>query len=215
MNPPNRTRSDGGPTPPSRRECLIQNACQLFSEAGFEGTTVRQIARQCGITEAAIYKHFDSKKHLYEEVIHSKSHQHQIAAHLKAKRGEGDIEGVLYTVARHILDTARNDPELIRMLLFSSLEGFRSSTLLYKEFRQPYILFLREELKERMVAGEIREVNPFITSRCFVGMVMDCALNVELWNNLESTTYSAENVMHNNVPIFAKGLRVDGSAPGA
>jgi AcrR family transcriptional regulator len=194
-----------------RRDSLIATATVLFAKQGFEGTTVRQIARHCGITEAAIYKHFDNKEHLYEEVIHSKSRQHQINQYLEGKRGVGSIEDALYTVARHILETARSDPALVRMLLYSSLEGFRGSTLLYKEFRQPYIQFLREELKDRMASGEIREVNHFITSRCFVGMVMDCALNVELWNNLESTTYTAETVMHNNVPIFASGLQKSGT----
>ena len=44
------------------------------------------------------------------------------------------------------------------------------------------------------------------TAMQYGGMVMDCALNVELWNNLESTSYSADNVINNNVPIFARGL---------
>lgn len=198
-------RSDS--TVPNRRQCLIEISSRLFAEQGFPGTTIRQIARECGITEAAIYKHFDSKVHLYEEVILSKSRQHEITEYLEAQGELADVEDVLRTVATHILSTARKDPELIRMLLYSSLEGFRSSTLLYKEFRQPYINYLREELKARKASGEIREINHFISSRCFVGMVMDCALNVELWNKLESTVYTADAVIDNNVPIFAQGLR--------
>ena len=200
---------------PSRRQCLIETASRLFAEQGYEGTTIRQIARNCGVTEAAIYNHFEGKVHLYEEVIRHKSHQHEIRMFL-SEQGELDtMEAVLFTVARHILGTARQDPDLIRMLLYSSLEGFRGSTLLYREFRQPYIHFLREELRRRIALGEIRQVNPFITSRCFVGMVMDCALNVELWNNLESTAYSAEAVIANNVPIFARGLLQGERDPGA
>jgi len=192
---------------PNRRQCLIGSASKLFAEHGYEGTTIRQIARECGITEAAIYKHFEGKDQLYEEVIHSKSRQHEISAYLATCGGLADVEDVLYTVARHILATARQDPNLLRMLLYSSLEGFRGSALLYREFRQPYIAYLREELRQRIALGEIRPVNPFITSRCFVGMVMDCAINVELWNNLESTAYSAEAVIQNNVPMIARGLR--------
>jgi len=203
--------------PGNRRDCLIEIASRLFANHGFEGATVRRIARECGITEAAIYKHFDNKEHLYEESIRAKTRKHHIKERLAEARGKGSIEDVLYFISRQILDTSRRDPELIRMMLYSSLEGFRSSTLLYKEFRYPFIQFLREELKERIATGEVREINPFITSRCFVGMVMDCALNVELWNNLESTTYSSEAVVNNNVPIFARGLerdKGDTSKPG-
>ncbi len=192
---------------PSRKECLIQNAGALFADGGYEGTTIRQIARRCGITEAAIYKHFDSKEALYEAVIRSKSRHHQIAGYLAEHQGLDDIEDVLYTIARHILNTTREDRELLRMLLYSSLEGFRGAELLFKEFRVPYITYLREELRDRIESGELRQVNPRITARCFVGMVMDCAVNVELWNNLDHTTFSTDEVVGNNVPVFAQGLR--------
>ena len=203
------------PKPPSRRDCLIETASRLFAAHGFDGTTVRRIAHECGITEAAIYKHFKGKEHLYEEVILSKTRRQKIKTTLEEHQGQDSIEEVLFLVSLHILETSREDPELIRIMLYSSLEGFRSSTLLYREFRYPYIQFLREELKRRIAEGEIREVNTFITSRCFVGMVMDCALNVELWNNLESTTYSAEAVVNNNVPIFAQGLLPASPGPAA
>ncbi len=192
--------------PPSRRECLIMNASSLFAESGYEGTTIRRIARLCGITEAAIYKHFESKEALYEAVIQSKSRRHEITEYLAGKQGQGGIEDVLRVIAEHILATTHEDPELMRMLLYSSLEGFRGAELLFKEFRMPYIAFLREELRDRMESDELRRVNPFITSRCFVGMVMDCAVNVELWNHLDSTSFSTEEVVANNVPVFARGL---------
>ena len=118
-----------------------------------------------------------------------------------------DIEDVLYTIARHILATTSEDPELLRMLLYSSLEGFRGAELLFNEFRVPYITYLREELSDRIERGELRQVNPRITARCFVGLVMDCAVNVELWNNLDHTSFSTEEVVSNNVPVFAQGLR--------
>ncbi|MCB1163798.1 MAG: TetR/AcrR family transcriptional regulator [Candidatus Krumholzibacteriia bacterium] len=190
----------------SRRDCLLASAGSLFAESGYDGTTIRQIARRCGITEAAIYKHFPSKESLYTEVIKGKARRHKISAALAAKRGEGTIEDVLFTVARHVLATASDDPELLRMLLYSSLEKFKAAELLYREFRLPYISWLREELRDRIESGELRKVDPFITARCFVGMVMDCAVNVELWNHLENTSFSTEDVVTNNVPVFAAGL---------
>ena len=192
---------------PSRKDCLIQSAGSLFADGGYEGTTIRQIARRCGITEAAIYKHFASKEALYEAVIQTKSRRQQITAYLAEHQDLDDIEDVLYTIARHILATTSEDPELLRMLLYSSLEGFRGAELLFNEFRVPYITYLREELGDRIERGELRQVNPRITARCFVGLVMDCAVNVELWNNLDHTSFSTEEVVSNNVPVFAQGLR--------
>jgi AcrR family transcriptional regulator len=51
---------------PHTRQQILDASLRLFSERGFARTTVRDIARQAGITDAAIYYHFDSKRELLE-----------------------------------------------------------------------------------------------------------------------------------------------------
>ncbi|WP_444996954.1 TetR family transcriptional regulator [Aliikangiella sp. IMCC44359] len=43
---------------------IIENAVELFSSQGFDGTTMKQIAREVGIGDATIYKYFASKDKL-------------------------------------------------------------------------------------------------------------------------------------------------------
>lgn len=47
-----------------RREEIISAAARLFCEKGYEGTSVRDIAREVGITEGLIYHYFPSKADL-------------------------------------------------------------------------------------------------------------------------------------------------------
>ncbi|RKZ19935.1 hypothetical protein DRQ50_01055 [bacterium] len=189
-----------------RRAQILREATGLFAQHGFDGASVRAIARACGITEAAIYRHFDHKVHLYEEVIRTKAEQHDIGARLQEHAGKGTIEDALRTVATNVLDLADRDPELMRLMFNNTLETGTVATVLFREVRLPYISFLSQELEQRMGAGEIREVEPFITSRCFVGMVMDCALNINVWEEINDTDFQAGDVICNNVPIFARGL---------
>ena len=70
----------------------------------------------------------------------------------------------------------------------------------------PIINFIRSELDRRTAAGEVRTVDTLITARCFVGMVMDCAMCVGVWTKLNATTLRSQDVIDNNVPIFARGL---------
>ena len=189
-----------------RRLQILREATGLFAQYGFDGTSVRTIARACGITEAAIYRHFDHKVHLYEEVIRAKAGQHDIAGKLAPYANLGTIEDVLSTLARQVLELAAEDPELIRLMFNNTLETGTVATVLFREVRLPFIQFLSGELDARMATGEIREVEPFITSRCFVGMVMDCALNINVWEEINETEFQAGDVICNNVPIFARGL---------
>src|SRR5580693_7571129 len=43
------------------RERILDVALDLFTELGFDGTSLRQIAEQLGVTKAALYYHFTSK----------------------------------------------------------------------------------------------------------------------------------------------------------
>ena len=190
----------------NRRDQILEEATSLFSNQGFDGTSMRMIARACGITEAAIYRHFDNKAHLYEEVIRTKAGCHDMSNLCEVSTADEDVEGTLTRIASHILDLATGDPQLMRLMFHNSLERGAFSALLFREVRLPYIEFLAQELERRIAQGEVRQVDPLITSRCFVGMVMDCALNIGVWTKMLDTKFEADDVVCNNVPIFARGL---------
>ena len=54
---------------PVTREQILDSSLRLFSEKGFARTSVRDIAQAAGITDAAIYYHFASKRDLFEALI--------------------------------------------------------------------------------------------------------------------------------------------------
>ncbi len=51
-------------------EMIIEKASQLFSEQGYAATSIKQIAKASGCTNAALYYYFDGgKEHILHEVI--------------------------------------------------------------------------------------------------------------------------------------------------
>lgn len=54
---------------PLTRTQILDASLRLFSEKGFARTSVRDIAQAAGITDAAIYYHFASKRELFEALI--------------------------------------------------------------------------------------------------------------------------------------------------
>jgi AcrR family transcriptional regulator len=51
------------------RELLLDAALDLFARQGFAATTVRQIASEVGVRDAAIYGHFASKQAIYDTLF--------------------------------------------------------------------------------------------------------------------------------------------------
>jgi len=57
-------------TAEARRSSILKAARQAFSETGdMNGTTIRAIAKRGGISEAVIYRHFESKEQLFFEAV--------------------------------------------------------------------------------------------------------------------------------------------------
>jgi AcrR family transcriptional regulator len=50
---------------PERRRAIVQAALRVFSEGSYAGATTAQIAREAGVSEPILYRHFASKRDLY------------------------------------------------------------------------------------------------------------------------------------------------------
>jgi AcrR family transcriptional regulator len=55
------------------RERILDVALDLFTEQGYDGTSLRQIAEQLGVTKAALYYHFESKEDILR-ALHMRLH---------------------------------------------------------------------------------------------------------------------------------------------
>jgi AcrR family transcriptional regulator len=52
-----------------RRKALLDTALRVFGEGSYRGTTTAEIAREAGVTEPVLYRHFASKRDLYLAAI--------------------------------------------------------------------------------------------------------------------------------------------------
>jgi AcrR family transcriptional regulator len=52
-----------------RKAAVLECACGIFSAGSYRGTTTAEIAREAGVTEPVLYRHFASKRDLYLAVL--------------------------------------------------------------------------------------------------------------------------------------------------
>jgi AcrR family transcriptional regulator len=52
-------------TAEARRQAVLDSACRAFTRSSYRGATTAEIAREAGITEPILYRHFGSKRDLY------------------------------------------------------------------------------------------------------------------------------------------------------
>lgn len=51
------------------RQRILEAARSLFSEHGYDATSVRMVARACGLTNPAVHYHFRTKRDLYDALL--------------------------------------------------------------------------------------------------------------------------------------------------
>jgi AcrR family transcriptional regulator len=66
--PPDRKRANGSSVVVTR-ERLLDAAAQTFASDGLRGATTREIARQAGVNEVTLFRHFKSKEQLLRAVL--------------------------------------------------------------------------------------------------------------------------------------------------
>jgi AcrR family transcriptional regulator len=96
-----------------RRTSLVQAAAAAFARAGFQGTSMDDVAAEAGVTRLIVYRHFESKEELYRAVLEQVS-EHLVEALdqqsglLAADTGTGGrVVGAMLAVARQNPDGFR------------------------------------------------------------------------------------------------------------
>jgi AcrR family transcriptional regulator len=68
---------------------ILHAAVARFSEVGFHGTSIRDLAEAAGVGAASLYDHFPSKEHLLAELVHLGHDHHQAALRRAVLEGGG------------------------------------------------------------------------------------------------------------------------------
>jgi TetR/AcrR family transcriptional regulator len=82
-----------------RRAAVVDTACQVFARHSYRGATTAEIAREAGITEPILYRHFDSKQALYFACI-DEAWAHVRRASEDAMEAEDDPRAWMAALAR-------------------------------------------------------------------------------------------------------------------
>lgn len=59
------------------KEVILTVALKLFSEKGYDGVGIRDIAKEIGIRESALYKHYRGKQDIFDSILKNIEYRYQ------------------------------------------------------------------------------------------------------------------------------------------
>ena len=156
-----------------RRNQLIDIAMELFARNGFSGTTTREIARSANVNEAIIFRFFPHKDDLYAAILERKSSEacsDAMVEELRAAAAAGDDTAVIGTVVRQIVERHREDPQFMRLMLHSALEGHSFARQYRDRHFAPLHRFLIEYVIGRQRDARFRAGDPEALARMILAV---------------------------------------------
>ncbi|WP_426960051.1 TetR/AcrR family transcriptional regulator [Muricoccus radiodurans] len=144
---------------------ILSEACRLFAERGFEGTSMRDIAAACKISKATLYHYFPDKDALFRPLALGTTKA--VYAHVAARIG--DEHPPLERLRRFMLGTAdffqryRWAWIAATTIFWTDPEARRRKQRL--EWRDRYEALLRGILQDAMSRGDIRPMDVALAGR--------------------------------------------------
>jgi AcrR family transcriptional regulator len=196
-----------------RRRQILAEAARLFATRGFRGTTTRDVAAHVGITEAALYRYFPSKEAIYTAILEERTVSPVALAAAEGPATEGRDREVFTALALAFLRSVEADPSVLRLLLFSALEGHDMARPFQETRIRRLREFLSDYLERRSRDGAFRRIDPALGARAFIGMIVDHLIVRHVFGQRELYPQPPEEVAETFVSIFLDGVRTGGPHP--
>jgi AcrR family transcriptional regulator len=144
---------------PYTRQQILDASLRLFSERGFARTTVRDIARQAGITDAAIYYHFDSKRELLEALVEERGFLTSLQ-NLERVEAELPLREMVLWMSASAINLMDENRDFLRLIIMEGLGGDEAALEQYTRLLDLWENALTAVLQRYEGKGELHTTAP-------------------------------------------------------
>ena len=150
----------------NRREEIVAATVRLVAKQGVSGASIRQIASEAGVTEGALYRHFENKDDLCQQTYQ------QIVADMAEKKGqilksEEPLPARLHEWIRVSFAYFDQYPEAFTYVLLTPYD-FAESDISLRQGRM-----LTALLAEANRAGQLPDMDPALALSHFTGLMLN------------------------------------------
>ena len=150
---------------------ILKTGLKLFSKKGYLGTTTKEIARDAGIAEVTLFRHFPSKEKLFEEVINTYSFLPALKE-LLPEIEKLPYEDGLRVIARNFLNTLALRKNLIRIMHSEIPQYPETIQKIYHALIDEILKTLASYFSEMQKRGILRMFDTELSARAFLGMFL-------------------------------------------
>ncbi|HIH77248.1 MAG TPA: TetR/AcrR family transcriptional regulator [Methanomassiliicoccales archaeon] len=152
------------------KERILQASFELFAEKGFDGTTTRSIAKRAGVNEVTIFRTFGNKEALFRQAAMDVLPLRRIKAGVDFG-ADGTAEEVLVRNARLVLGILKENRHMFMITVGELWRHPEMKEEVGIEIFDQAVQFVTEQMRVMIADGRLRDVDPFVAARSWMGTV--------------------------------------------
>jgi AcrR family transcriptional regulator len=181
-----------------RRQQLMAYAIARFAENGYHPTSVAEIVQGLGVGKGVFYWYFASKEELFLEIL--RDAQRQLRRRQEAAiTDEADPVRRIELGIRASVAWFHENPDVVKLLQFASTEERFAPVL--RRGQDVAVADTARHVKEGIVEGRIRDIDPFLLSHAVLGVTGHLAREF-----VHTTNQSVDEVADAAVAFCLEGL---------
>jgi AcrR family transcriptional regulator len=155
----------------NRHENILSAAIKLFNENGYPGTTTASIAKEAGVTERTMYRHYKNKQVLFRECIFSILGELMNLWQEELDKDIDDNIAYLKAIAGSYVNFVLNNPDKTMFLVhLYSYRGIPEMDEAFKLFVENRLDDAENAIKTMQEKGIIKnKTHPRILAGIFIG----------------------------------------------
>ncbi len=182
---------------------ILRAATKLFAEQGYQKTTIMDISKEAGFSEAALYEYFQGK----EDLLHTIPDVWVIEGIEELKEQLFGIKGAINKLRKFLWWYLRYIEKdcLTAKVVFLHIKVSRTfvDTPVYPNVKTFYA-FLVDMFEEGRQSGELREdLNPYLARAIFIGTIEH---TVTRWL-LKDMSYSLFDTLEHTFELLLDGVK--------
>lgn len=178
----------------ARREAILAAAKAVFEEVGFEQATMSEITARVGGSKATLYRYFDSKEALFQELLRRSASEHggavfallhpcgrldepdlppEVAETLALLNPEeADVATALQDFGERVLKTFHTPQKLAaRRMVIAAAADSNVGRLFYENGPARGMQYIERYFDDVMKAGHLRQADPRVAAIHFRALV--------------------------------------------
>jgi AcrR family transcriptional regulator len=197
---------ENGKQPSARYDALINVATKLFSEHGYDATSVRMIADEAGLQSGSLYSHIRSKDEILTRIVVTVADRFYAAARLAIGSADGP-EGKLRALCRAHLEVIDQYGDAVRVYYdeWRKLDQPDQGRII--EMRDVYESYYADVIEDGVAEGLFRSVD----TRSAVRVILAACNFTYQWYSPDGPLSPAE-ITDSFLDVILFGLRAPGQA---